>query len=98
MIPLSALTALAGGVGGVWLARLLGGSLYGARGPRRRAAVSLSAAGTWTDALAAAAVVAVLAVGAMLYPVLRPAGGATGSAAAARPRSPARPGPAPTWA
>src|SRR5262249_31340238 len=30
VIPLSALTALAGGVAGIWLARLLGGSLYGA--------------------------------------------------------------------
>ena len=35
--------------------------------------ISLAAAGTWLDALAAALGVAVLAVGALLYPVLRPA-------------------------
>ena len=74
VIPLSALTALAGGVAGVWLARLLGGSLYGA-GAGADSGISLTAAGTWTDALAAAVTVAVLAACAMLYPVLRPGSG-----------------------
>jgi hypothetical protein len=86
VIPLAALTALAGGVAGIWLARLLGGTLYGgplSGGPfsggsagAAASGISLTAAGTWTDALAAAAVVALLAAGAMLYPVLRPASGA----------------------
>jgi hypothetical protein len=75
VVPLSALTALAGGVAGIWLARLLGGSLYGAGD--RAGGISLTAAGTWTDALAAAVAVALLAVGAMLYPVLRPGTGLT---------------------
>ncbi len=67
VIPLAVVTALAGGAGGVWLARLLartldGGAVNG---------VSATAAGTWLDALAAAAVIAVVAIGAMLFPVLR---------------------------
>ena len=78
VIPLTALTALAGGVAGIWLARLLGGSLYGAGAwAAAPGGISLTAAGTWTDALAAAAIVALLAAGAMLYPTLRqPAGAA----------------------
>jgi FtsX-like permease family len=72
VIPLSAVTALAGGVAGIWLARLLAGSLYGA-GAGAGGGVSLTAAGTWTDALSAAVIVALLAAGAMLYPVLRTA-------------------------
>jgi len=84
VIPLTALTALAGGVGGIWLARLLGGSLYGAgAGSAAGRGISLTDTGTWTDALAAAAVVALLATGAMLYPMLRPA---TGTARARRGR------------
>jgi FtsX-like permease family len=73
VIPLTALTALAGGVAGIWLALLLGRSLYGAgTGPAANGGISLTATGTWTDALAAAAIVALLAAGSMLYPVLRP--------------------------
>ena len=75
VIPLSALTALAGGIAGIWLARLLGGSLYDAGAGPADSGISLTDAGTWTDALAAAAIVALLAVGAMLYPMLRPATG-----------------------
>jgi ABC-type antimicrobial peptide transport system permease subunit len=80
VVPLSVVTALAGGVAGVWLARWLGGSLYGAGtagGAVPAGGISLTAAGTWTDALAATALIAVLATGALLYPVLRPATGST---------------------
>ncbi len=84
VMPLTALTALAGGVAGSWLARLLGGSLYEAgTGAAASGGISLTAAGTWTDALAAAAIVALLAAGAMLYPMLRPV---TGAARARRGR------------
>jgi len=84
VIPLTALTALAGGVAGIWLARLLDGSLYGAAaGSAANGGISLSTAGAWADALAAAAIVALLAAGAMLYPMLRPA---TGAARARRGR------------
>ena len=79
VVPLSVVTALAGGVAGVWLARWLGGSLYGqgtAGGAVAGGGISLTATGTWTDALAAAVLIVVLAVGALLYPVLRPASGA----------------------
>ena len=70
VIPLSLVTAAVGGIGGIWLARLLGRTLdSGAPG----GGVSLRAAGTWLDVLAAALVIAVLAAGAMLFPVLRPA-------------------------
>jgi len=76
VIPLSLVTALAGGVAGIWLARVLGSTLYSAAtagGTVPAGGISLSAAGTWLDALAAALAVAVLAIGALLYPVLRPA-------------------------
>jgi hypothetical protein len=70
VIPLAVVTAAGGGVAGIWLARLLGGTLdSGAAG----GGVSLSAGGTWLDVMAAALSVAVLAAGAMLFPVLRPA-------------------------
>ncbi len=96
VIPLSLLAALLGGAGGVWLARLLGGTLGG--GGSAYGGVSLRAAGTWLDAMAAAAVIAVLAIGAMLFPVLRPGRGAERSPPRrARRPSPARPGPARTW-
>ena len=75
VIPLSVIAALLGGAGGAWLARVLGGTLGGGSGYE---GVSLRAAGTWLDAMAAAAVIAVLAIGAMLFPVLRPAAGARG--------------------
>src|SRR5215470_14111967 len=73
VIPLSVIAALAGGAGGVWLARVLSGTLSGEAG---FTGVSLRAAGTWLDAAAAAAVIAVLAIGALLFPVLRPAASA----------------------
>ena len=80
VVPLSVVTALAGGVAGIWLARWLGGSLYGqgiAGGALPSGGISLTAAGTWTDALAATVLIVVLAVAALLYPVLRPASGAS---------------------
>jgi ABC-type antimicrobial peptide transport system permease subunit len=80
VVPLSILTALAGGVAGSWLARWLGGSLYGqgsAGGSVASGGISLTAAGTWTDALAATVLVVVLAIGALLYPMLRPESGAS---------------------
>ena len=75
VIPLSVIAALLGGAGGAWLARVLGGTLGGGSVYE---GVSLRTAGTWLDAMAAAAVIAVLAIGAMLLPVLRPAAGARG--------------------
>jgi hypothetical protein len=69
VVPLALLTALLGTAGGVWLARVLGDTLDGG-GPAYNG-VSPQAAGTWLDALGAAAVIAVLAIGAMLFPVLR---------------------------
>ena len=76
VIPLSLTASLAGGVAGIWLARLLGNTLYSAAtigGGIPDGGISLSAAGTWLDALAAAIAVAMLAIGALLFPVLRPA-------------------------
>jgi FtsX-like permease family len=76
VIPLSLVTALIGGVAGIWLARLLGNTLYRgatAGGTVPDGGISLSASGTWLDAVAAALAVAVLSIGALLYPVLRPA-------------------------
>lgn len=71
VIPVSAVTALIGGAAGVWLARWLDGSLYGLGDAGD--GISLTAAGTWADALAAMVLMLVLAVGSLLYPVLRPA-------------------------
>ena len=76
VIPLSLVTALAGGIAGIWLARLLGNTLYSpgtAGGAVPDGGISLSASGTWLDALAAALAVAVLSIVALLFPVLRPA-------------------------
>ena len=70
VIPLLVITALLGGAAGVWLARVLGSSLGGGSGSGY-GGVSVRAAGTWLDAMAAAAVIAVLAIGTMLFPVLR---------------------------
>ena len=75
VIPLSLVAALIGGVAGIWLARLLGSTLYGpgtAGGGVPDGGISLAAPGTWLDALAAALGIAVLSMGALLYPVLRP--------------------------
>ena len=75
VIPLSLVTALIGGIAGIWLARLLGSTLYPpgtAGGSVPNGGISVAAAGTWLDALAAALVIAVLSIGALLYPVLRP--------------------------
>ena len=78
VIPLSLITAVAGGIAGIWLARLLGGSLYrsGTAGGVPDGGISLHASGTWLDALYAAIAIAVLSIGALLYPVLRPGRGA----------------------
>ena len=71
--PLCATAAIAGGAAGVWLARLLGGTLYKGGGGVSASGIDVTAAATWLDALGAMLVVAVLAIGAMLFPVLRPA-------------------------
>jgi hypothetical protein len=79
VIPLSLITALAGGVAGVWLSRVLGATLYRPAtvgGGVPNGGISLSAPGTWVDALAAAAVVALLSIGTLLFPVVRPGPGA----------------------
>ena len=75
VIPLSLVAALIGGIGGIWLARLLGSTLYRSGGAAE-GGISLHASGTWLDALYAALAIAVLSVGALLYPVLRPGRGA----------------------
>ena len=75
VIPLSLAAALIGGVAGIWLARLLGSTLYGpgtVGGSVADGGISVAAPGTWLDALAAALGIAVLSMGALLYPVLRP--------------------------
>lgn len=75
-VPVSVAAALIGGAAGVWLARWLGGSLYGQAtvgGTAAGGGISLTAAGSWTDALAATVLIMVLASGSLLYPVLRPA-------------------------
>ena len=75
VIPLSLVAALIGGIAGIWLARLLGSTLYGAGtagGSVPDGGISVAAPGTWLDALAAALGIAVLSIGALLYPVLRP--------------------------
>ncbi len=75
VIPLSLVTAAVGGVAGIWLARLLGSTLYTpgtAGGSLPDGGISVAASGTWLDALAAALGIAALSIGALLYPVLRP--------------------------
>ena len=73
VIPLSLVAALIGGVAGIWLARLLGSTLYGpgTAGSVPDGGISVAAPGTWLAALAAALGIAVLSIGALLYPVLR---------------------------
>jgi len=73
VIPLALVTALGGGVASIWLARLLSGTLFNSGTPG--GGISLTAGGTWFDALGTALGVAVLAVGALLYPLVRPAPG-----------------------
>ena len=79
VIPLSLVAALIGGVAGIWLARLLGSTLYGpgtVGGSVPGGGISAGAPGTWLDAMAAALGIAVLSIGALLYPVLRPSSAA----------------------
>jgi len=73
VIPLSVVTAVVGGVAGIWLARVLGSTLNTSVPD---GGISLTASGTWLDALVAALAIAVLSIGALLYPVLRPGRGA----------------------
>ena len=75
VIPLSLVTALIGGIVGIWLARLLATILYspGADGGSvPNGGISVGASGTWLDALAAALVIATASMGSLLYPVVRP--------------------------
>jgi FtsX-like permease family len=78
VIPLSLVTALIGGIAGIWLARVLGSTLYNSAttGAVPEGGISVSASGTWLDALYAALAIAVLSIAALLYPVLRPGRGA----------------------
>jgi hypothetical protein len=78
VIPLSLITAVVGGIAGIWLARVLGSTLYSSSTADGAPAggISLGASGTWLDALYAALAIAVLSIGALLYPVLRPGRGA----------------------
>ena len=67
VVPLSLIAALTGGVAGLWLARLLGSTLYGpgTAGGAPDGGISVAAPGTWLDALAAALGIAVLSIGAL---------------------------------
>ena len=78
VIPLSVVAALIGGVAGIWLARVLGSTLYSSSTADGAPAggIGLGASGTWLDALYAALAIAVLSIAALLYPVLRPGRGA----------------------
>lgn len=71
VVPLCGVAAIVGGVAGIRLAQLLGGTLY-AGGVIGTGGIDAGAIGTWLDALGAAVAVAVLACAAMLTPVLRP--------------------------
>jgi ABC-type antimicrobial peptide transport system permease subunit len=76
VVPLSALVSIAGAVAGIWLASALASA-----GPLGTAGIQLAGRpGSWSDATAAALVVAVIAVAALL------ARGATPSPTAARVR------------
>jgi FtsX-like permease family len=74
VVPLSVLTAAVGAIAGIWLARVLGSTLYSSAtgGGVSEGGIRLAASGTWLDALAAAIAIAVISIGALLYPVLRP--------------------------
>jgi hypothetical protein len=67
IVPLCGAAAIAGGIAGVWLARLLGGTLY----PAGAAGIDTGALGTWLDALGATVAIGAIATAAMLFPVLR---------------------------
>src|SRR6202012_4092098 len=59
VIPLSVVTALVGGIAGIWLARLLAGTLYrpgtaGGVGSVPNGGIGVGAPGPWVDALAPA--------------------------------------------
>ena len=69
VIPLALVSALVGGIGGIWLARLLADTVFSSLSPG--GGISVTVAGTWVDALGTALGVAVVAMGAMLFPVLR---------------------------
>jgi ABC-type lipoprotein release transport system permease subunit len=75
IVPLCGAAALAGGASGVWLARVLGGTVHAGDGTAA-GGIPAHAAGTWVDALIAAAVIGLLACVAMLVPVLRAGPGA----------------------
>jgi hypothetical protein len=75
VIPLCVAAALVGGAAGVWLAQVLGGTLYAGEGIAA-GGINARAAGTWFDALGAAAAIALLGCIAMLFPVLRGGPGA----------------------
>jgi hypothetical protein len=75
VVPLALVSALGGGIAGIWLARLLAGTLFPGGG------ISVTVTATWVDTLGAALGVAIVAMGAMLFPVLR-----TGQPGAARVR------------
>jgi FtsX-like permease family len=73
--PLCGAAAVAGGVAGIWLARVLGGTLYTGEGIAA-GGIDVRAVGTWLDAFGAAVVITLLACAAMLFPVLRGGPGA----------------------
>ena len=75
VIPLCGAAALVGGAAGVWLARVLGDTLYAGEGIAA-GGINARAAGTWFDAFGAAIAIALLACVAMLFPVLRGGPGA----------------------
>jgi len=75
IVPLCCAAAIVGGVSGIRLAQVLGGTLYAGAGIPA-GGIDAGALGTWLDALAATVAVALLACAAMLFPVLRPGPGA----------------------
>ena len=100
VIPLSLAAALIGGVAGIWLARLLASTLYRSGtvgGSVPDGGISVGAPGTWLDALAAALGIAVLSIGALLYPVLRPSRAAAPVRRGRRAVLSRATGPASTW-
>jgi hypothetical protein len=70
VIPLALVSGIGGGVAGIWLARLLADTLFSSLSTG--GGIDVTGAGTWLDALGTGLGVAVVAIGAMLFPVLRP--------------------------